>query len=139
MQMCKMTISPGVFYSMLKFWFSRFSRTWEDKKWPKMSKFSVCHTLYFRNHMSYYLHLWHTCMYESIIYPAIFSIFFKILIFRIIRGGGKMAKKDPKWQKNLSVSQESYNIWLSFLVHVCETTIFPANFFIFQNLDFCSF
>ena len=87
---------------MLKSWFSRLSRGWKGKKSPKMSKISVCHTLYFRNYISYDLYIWYTCMYKRIISWAIFFIFFKILIFRIIRGGwsaGKWEWKGKKWPK----------------------------------------
>ena len=70
--MCKMIIFPGIFFSMLKFWFSRLSKGWKVKKWPKMLKISVCRTLYFRNHISDDLHLWYTCMCKKIVSPAIF-------------------------------------------------------------------
>ena len=87
-----------VFFSMLKFWFSRLSAGWKGNKWPKMLKISVCRTLYFRNRISYDLHLWYTCMYKRITSLGIFFIFFKILIFRIIRRG-KRAKNGPKLTK----------------------------------------
>ena len=38
-QICKIIISRGVF-SILKFWFFKFSWGWKGKKWPKMTKFS---------------------------------------------------------------------------------------------------
>ena len=87
----------STFFSVLKFWFCRLSRGWKGKKWPKMLKISVCRALYFRNHISYDLHLWYTYMYKRIISPGIFFIFFKILIFKINRGevkGQKMAQSD---------------------------------------------
>ena len=105
-QVCKMIISPGIF-SMLQFWFSRLSRGWKGKKWPKMSKISVRRTLYFRNHISYDLHLWYTYMYKRVISPGILFIFF------MVKGG----KNGLKWQKLLShsVSQDctsyDYDFW----------------------------
>ena len=39
-----------MFFSILKFWFSGFSGGWKGKKWPKITKTSVCHILYSRNH-----------------------------------------------------------------------------------------
>ena len=66
-----------VFFSMLKFWFSRLSSGWKGKKWPKMLKISVYCTLYFRNHISYDPHFWYTCMYKKIKSSGIFSIFFQ--------------------------------------------------------------
>ena len=124
-----MIISSGVF-SILKFWFSELSGGRKGKKWPKMGKISVCRTFYFRNPISYDLHLWYTCMmYERIIYPGIFLFFFQNLQFSFC----------PKWQKfclSHSVSQEPY-IWLWFLVHMCKMMISPAIFFIFQNFYYC--
>ena len=112
-----------MFFSMLKFWFSRLSRGWKGKKWPKMLKISVCRTLYFRNHISYYLHWWWTFLYKRIIPPDISLIFFKILIIRILWGevkGQKMSRNDKKFSLSHAVSQEPYIIWLWFLVHMCK-------------------
>ena len=83
-----------MFFSMLKFWFSRLPGL-KGQNWPKILRISVCGTLYFRKHISYDLHLWYICMYKRIIYPDIFFIFFKILIFRIIR----RREGGIKWQK----------------------------------------
>ena len=95
LEMCKLMISPGVFFfSMLKYWFSRLSRGWMGKKWPKMTKISgtiCCMILIYGTHM-----------YKRIISPGIFLFFLKILIFRIIIG--KRAKSGWKWEKILSVS-----------------------------------
>ena len=68
-QMCKI-ISPGVFFNfkILIFWVFRGL---------KGQKMAVCCTLYIRNHISYVLHVWYTCMYERIISPDIFFIFFQ--------------------------------------------------------------
>ena len=103
-------------FSILKIWFSGFSGDWRGKKWPKMTKISVCRTFYFSNHISYVsydLHLWSTCMLKRI-----------------------------KWQKNSlshSICQEPYIISLWFLVHMSKIMMSPAIFFIFQNFDFWGF
>ena len=49
--------------------------------------------------------------------------------------GRKRAKNSPKWQKILShsISQQTYIIWLSFVVHKCKMIIFPGSFFIFSK------
>ena len=73
-QMCKMIISPGVFFSFKVLIFGVVRGLKGHKKWPKMTKISVCCTLYFRNHISYDLHLWCTCMYKRIISPGIFFV-----------------------------------------------------------------
>ena len=65
-----------------------------------------------------------------------FFLFFKILIFGIVRGG-KRAKNGAKWQKIISrsISQEPYIILLSFMVHMCKMIISPEAFLFFQNFD----
>ena len=56
---------------------------------------------------------------------------FRFCFFRLLgRGvGGKTAKEGPKWKKKLylshAISQEQYNIWSWFLVHLCKMTIWP--------------
>ena len=59
--MCKMTIPPGIFFNFSKFWYYGYQggrgvvkREKNSQKWQKNS---VCRTLYFRNHISYDLHL----------------------------------------------------------------------------------
>ena len=97
-QMCKMIIYPGVFFfSMLGFWVSRLSRGWKGKKWPKMIKVTVCHTLHFRT-MYYMIFIYGT-------HVCIKGYHFFLLFFKEKGGGGdKRAEIGPKWQKLLSVS-----------------------------------
>ena len=66
-----------------------------------MMKISVCYTLCLIFIFIYDLHLWYTCMYKRIISPGIFFIFFKILIFRIIRMGEVKRKKWSKRTKKI--------------------------------------
>ena len=87
LQMCKMIISPGTFFNV-KILIFYIVKELKEQKMAQMAKISVHCTLYFRNHISYGLHLWYTCMYKRIISPFIFLIFFlKILIFGTIRRG----------------------------------------------------
>ena len=61
----------------------------KDKKWPKMTKNSVLCTLYLRNHTSYDLDLWYTCLKGNISRCIISSCvlhFFQILIFGVNSG-----------------------------------------------------
>ena len=72
--MCKMIISPVVFFIFSKFWFFGLLGGWKGKKLPKMTKnFTLC-TLYFRNHTLYDLDLWCTCVKGS--YIQVFFTFF---------------------------------------------------------------
>ena len=110
-----------------------------------MTKIFVCGTLYFRNHISYDLHLCYTCMYKRIISSSIFFIFFsKIWFLGSLRGGGKgggvlkgqkMTQNDKKFCLSHSVSQEPYII-LWFLVYMCKMLISSGVFFNFKNLIF---
>ena len=105
-QMCKMIISPGVFFNF-KIFILRVIRGLKGQKVAQNDKNSVCRTLYFKNHISYDLHLWYTCMYKSIISLGLFLIFFSKFWFlgSLEKGRGrKWAKNGPKWQKIMSVS-----------------------------------
>ena len=109
---CKMIIYPGVFVFFLHFFNILIfldHRGLKGKKRFRMTKHSVCHAPYLRNHTSYDLQLWYTCMFKRIKSPDIFSFCFKILAFLIIS-----------------------------LVHVWNE-ISLANFLIFQNFDFWGF
>ena len=121
-----------VFFSILKFWFSVLSGCWKGKKWPKMTKFFVCYTLYFRNHISD----------KKIISPGIFFILFSkfrssgyLGVWGVVKEQ-KIAQNDKKFCLSHFVSQEPYIIWLWVLVHMCKMIISRANFFIFQTFDF---
>ena len=49
---CKM-ISSEFFFVFSKFWYFGLLGVSEGKKWPKMTKNSVFHSFYLRNHLSY--------------------------------------------------------------------------------------
>ena len=87
-----------MFFSILKFWFSGLSVGWKGKKWPKITKNSVCCALYFRNHISYDLHFWCTCMYKRIVSSGILFFFFSKFWFWGSLGGWGMVKGE-KWPK----------------------------------------
>ena len=129
-------------FTILKFRFSKLSVGWKGKKKPKKTKNFVCCTLYFRNHISYDLYLWYTCMYKRIIPP---NIFFHLLSKFWFLGslesvgvviGQKMAENDKKFCLSHCMSQEPYIIWLWFLVYMCKMMISPANFLFFKILIF---
>ena len=51
-----------VFFSNFKILIFCVVRGRKGKKWSKMTKTFVCSTLFFKNHISYDLQLWYTCM-----------------------------------------------------------------------------
>ena len=112
---------------------------WKGKKWPKMTKNYVCWTLYFRNHMSYDLHLWYTVMFKRVIFPRIFFfIFFQNFDFWVVKAQ-KMALNDRQFCQSHSVSQEPYIVWLWFLVHMCKWWYLQQIFSFFKILIFWVF
>ena len=162
-QMCKIIISPGVFFNFktLIFWVVwRAEMAKNDPKWQKFLSVApyISGTIY----RMIFIYGTRVCIKGYL--HAFFPFFFKILIFKIIRGGGggggsgrgrgeqkgegggegrlkgqKMAQNDKKFCLSHSVSQELYIIWLWFLLHICKMMMSWANFFILQNLDFWGF
>ena len=63
----------------------------------QLTKNYVCRTLYLRNHITCDCHLWYTCVNDDI--RRCFFYFFKILIFRVVRGW-----RCKKWSKMTKTS-----------------------------------
>ena len=99
-----------------------------------MTKIFVCCTPYLMKHTSYDCDFWYTFV-KWWHLQVVFSFFQNFDFLGCY--GGKKAKNALKWQKILShsVSQQSYIIWLWFLVHMCKMVISPAFSFFF----FCHF
>ena len=68
---------------------------------------------------------------------VVFSFFF-VLIFQAVREvkGQKIVQNYKKFCLLCFISQESYILWLSFMVHLCEIMIFPGIFFSFSKFWF---
>ena len=129
--MCKMIISPGVFFIFLKFWLSGLlGGGQKGKKQPKMTKDSIFCTLHLRNHAS-------------------FVVFSKFGLFVLL--GGSKGKKWPKMTKTLFFALYIFitlyhmifiyihHMIMFFLLHKCEMIISPEVFFIFWKLWFFDF
>ena len=137
---CKMIIFLDVFLIFSKVWLvSLFGGEGgagkKGKKWSKITKKSVCCAFYFRNHISYGLHLWYTCMYKRIISQGFFFISSKFWLSGSLgwAKGQKVAQNDKIFCLSHSASQEPYIIWLWFLVHMSKI------FFIFSEFWFLRF
>ena len=106
----------------------------KTKKWPKMTKNSVCFASYLRDHTSYDLHLWYISVKGYLQFWGFF--FLQILIFgvNIWATGEKMAQNDNKLYLSHSISQEAYIMWPWFLVCRCKIMTSPLSFFL--NFDF---
>ena len=83
-----------------------------------------CHVLHLRNHTSYHLRLWYTCVKGY--YVQVFFIFFLNFNFQ---GFGKRAKR-PKIKKCLSHSmfQKAYITWCNFS-YTCVKWFISRSFF----------
>ena len=92
---------------------------------------SICHATYLRNDASSDHNFWYT-------YVKRFFHFFKILIFRVVKGlkGQKIVQNNKKFCPSCSISQEPYIIWLSFMVHMCKIIIYPGVFSFFKKFWF---
>ena len=97
---CKMVISPGVFFFFSKFWFFRLFGGLKGQKTVQNDK-NLClsHSISQEPCIIWLSFMVHMC--KGIIYPGGFFIFFKILIFQVV-WAYKSAKNGPKWQKILS-------------------------------------
>ena len=136
--MCKMIISPGLFFHFFKISIFRVFRGIKGQKMVQNDiKLSLSCSIYQEPYIKWLSFMVHMC--KMIISPGVFFQFFKILIFQVVRG--------VKWQKTVQyhkkfcpsrfMSQEPYIIWLSFMVHMCKMIISPGFFFsFFQNFDF---
>ena len=112
-------ICPGAFFNF-KVLIFQVARGLKGRKCPKMTKISICGSLYFRNHISFNLHLWYTCIYERIISPDIFFIF---SIFVILDNFLHFyPPKNPKKSKFWKTEKKSLEI-LSFYTSVLRILI----------------
>ena len=130
---CRMIMSPGVFFHFFKILI--FLVVWRGKgqKLLKMTKNAVRCTLYLRNHISYNLHLWYTCVKGWYLYALIH--FFKMLNFWFISGVNGQ-KNGPKWQKIMSArfhASGSIHHMIVILLHMCKIMTSLNAFSFFQS------
>ena len=114
---CKMAVSPRVFFIFFKIWFSGIfclSRS-KSKEWC-ISSFVVD-------------------KWKMIVSPGIFFYFLKILIFWVVRRVKRqtMAQNYKKLRPLDFISQEPYMIWSWFLVHKCKRIISPSVLYIISK------
>ena len=79
--LCKMMISPSIFFHFFKILIFGIVSGLKGQKIPKMPQNSVCRASYRRNHLLYDCHLWYTSVNDDI--ARHFFHFFKILISQI--------------------------------------------------------
>ena len=84
--------------------------------------------------LSFMVELW-----KMVIQP--FFSFFKVLIFQVVGGikRQKTVQNDKKFCPLISISQESYILWLSFMVNIYKMIISSDVLFIFLKFWFSGF
>ena len=124
-QKCKMITSPDFFSFFQNFYFL-VVRGSKCKKWPKMTKYCLLHSLSLWSMYHMMSFVVQKC--KSIKSPDFFSHFFKIFIFWIARRvkGEKMAQNDKNFVCR-ALCLRKHNSWSSFMVHMCKR-IFFSNF-----------
>ena len=118
--MCEMMISPGLFFTFLKFWFFWAVRAGGGGGGKRAKNFKI------KNKKWWYIH----------VFFSFFFFFFSFLFFRLL--GRWKGKTWPKMTKKFClvrfISQELYIIWLSSMVHLCKMMIYQGVFFHFFKI-----
>ena len=83
--LCKMMISPGVFFIFVKFWFFGLLGGKKGKKWPKIKNKYICHMPYLRNSTAYDHAFCYTIVKWWYLQVVFSFFFFFILIFQAVR------------------------------------------------------
>ena len=131
--LCKMMISPGVFFIFSKFWFFGLLKGgWgvgRGVKGQKMvqndKKFCLMCSISQESYIISYLFMVLMC--KMIISLGVFFIFSKFWFSELLGGKGqKLAHNDKKLCLLRLIFQEPYIIWLSFVVHQCKVIISPG-------------
>ena len=122
--LCKMMMSPGVFFSVFqKFLFSGLLGGKKAKNSPKLQKGCLSHSISQEPYIIWLPFVVYEC--KMMISPGVFSHFYKILIFWFVSWvkGQIMTNNDKKLFLLCSISQEPNIIWSSFVVHKCKMII----------------
>ena len=130
---CKMIVSMGIFLIFSKFWFSRLLGGKRAKNSPKWQKIlSVTPSTSQEPYIIWLSFMLHLC--KMIISPGNFFIFFKILIFWVVREvkAQKMVLNGKKFYLLYSISEESYVIMT--VIYVCKMIISSCVFSIFFEI-----
>ena len=102
----------------------------------KTKNIYICHAPYLRNSIAYDHDFWWACV--KWWYLLAFFSFFKILKFQIVGSvkGQKMAQNEKKVCLSCFISQESFIIWSSFMIHMCNRIIYTGLCYIYSRFLF---
>ena len=131
-QLCKMMISPGIFFLSLIFWVIRGVK---EQTWSKIRKL-LSYSVSLEPYIMWFLFMVHMC--KMLISPHYFFIFSKFCFFELGGVGGKREKNGPKLEKILSVTlhisgtiHHDIHLW-----YTCVKEYLPMFFSFFQNFAF---
>ena len=138
--LCKMMISPGVFFHFWGCWGGRKGGRVKGKGIGQNEKNNyICHMPCLRNigiyGLSSMVHLS-----KMMISPGAFFIFSKFWFSGLLGEWGRSVWRGKKWSKmrknflSCSISQESFVIWFSFIVLIFKMIIPPMVFFHFFKI-----
>ena len=114
--LCKMIISPGVFFRSSKFWF--FGLLKGQKMVQNNKKFCPSCFISQEPNIIWLSFMAHLC---KMIVPVFFFIFSKFRFFWLL--GGKRTRNGPKWQKILSTSLDIIRNYTSYDCHLWCTCV----------------
>ena len=143
--MCKVKISPGVFF-IVKILIFQVVKGLKGQKMPQnVESFCLWHLVFQETYIVLSSFTEHIYVWKDNISRHFFSFFSKFWYLESLGTWGrevkgqKMAQNDNIFCLSHSVSKELYIIWLWFLVPMYKMMISQANFFIFQNFVFWDF
>ena len=129
--------SPRVIFSFTKIWIFQVVSGGKGQKVAQNDKKKCLLQFMSREpYIIWFSFVVHNC--KMIISPVIFFffIFFKILIFQVVRRvkGQKMAQNDKKLCLSCLIFQKPDIIWSSFMVHMCKRIISAGFLYIFLQM-----
>ena len=97
----------------------------------------IHHMPHLRNSIAYDHDFWYTCIKQWYLQVFLF-VFSKFWFSRLLGDvkGQKMAQNNKKCCLMRFISEESYIIWLSFMVDMCKMIISLGLFSVFESFDF---
>ena len=134
---CKMIISLGTYFQFFKILIFQVVRGAKGQKMVQNNKkVSLSHFISLELYIIWLSFMLHMC--KMIISSCGFFFFLNFNFWGCVRGvkGQKAVQNDKKFCLLHSISQETYIIWLSFMVHICKMIICSGVFFVFSKFWF---
>ena len=131
---CRVIISPGVFFIFSKFWFSWLL---VGLKWQTMvendKKLCLSHSISEEPYIIWLSFMVHMC--KMVISPGVFFHFHKIFIFQIVRGvkGQNLVQNNKKFSVTLQISGTIHHMNVIYGTHMWNNNISRYFFHFWKN------